>query len=70
MRLGHNILCSEGVQLLVLFCLCIGSNGVTGRRAVTVVRLGHNVLCTEGVQLPVLVCLFSGSNGVTGVEMQ
>jgi len=28
--LGHNVLCSEGVQLPVLFCLFSGSNGVTG----------------------------------------
>ena len=28
-RLGHNVLCSEGMQLPVLVCLCSGSNGVT-----------------------------------------
>jgi len=29
-RPGHNDMCSEGVQLPVLVCLCSGSNGATG----------------------------------------
>jgi len=29
-RLGHNVLCSEGVQLAILVCLCSGINGVSG----------------------------------------